>query len=739
VSFQVFNLHFSPTFFTLGIGIAALVIMGFLCVLGVVRSTKKKRSTVLESLRFFITSFIVLLLWKAEWRTIITPNTKPRVAILWDDSASMNTIDSQLPSSKEIISRAEFSKKILQSELWQSISNNGKNELVTRSFSTPPADPILQANAGSNIDQALDETLEKETNLRATILISDGDWNIGKPPVSSAQKYALRNVPIFTIAAGTNNYLPDIDLINVSAPTYGIVGENIQIPFSIRNSLQKEIRTTITLNDQEGKKRTKAITLSPGETTFDSILWKLEKEGSSTLELSVPVMPEELLPSNNSRKFTISGKPEKIQVLLIDSLPRWEYRFLKNALSRDPGVKLSCLLFHPQLEMGGGADYLEKFPEKIEDLAKYDVIFIGDVGIENNQLTPDQCKLIRGLVESQASGLVFLPGSQGNQFSLLDTELSDLIPVYLDATNKIGVTEKTASPLTLTSEGSSSLLTMLGDTEEDNAKIWYALPGFYWHAPVEKSKAGSTVLAVDSNHRTAIYDQTPLIVTKAAGSGKVLFMGIDSAWRWRRGVEDKYHYRFWGQVARWMSYQRNMATGQQLRLFYAPERPSPGDSITLNANAFDENGAPLQDGNITFEITPPSGAKKLLVLTKDESSWGLFSTRFIIDESGAWKIKANVQNSNQKALETTIFVQPINIEKVGLPAKPEVLEEISRISQGQIIEATSLNQLVKNINLLPETKVMENLISLWSHWLVLSSLILLLTLFWIARKFSGQI
>ena len=44
-----------------------------------------------------------------------------------------------------------------------------------------------------------------------------------------------------------------------------------------------------------------------------------------------------------------------------------------------------------------------------------------------------------------------------------------------------------------------------------------------------------------------------MIVTRSAGNGKVLYMGTDSAWRWRKGVEDTYHYRFWGQVVRWMS------------------------------------------------------------------------------------------------------------------------------------------------------------------------------------------
>ncbi len=59
-------------------------------------------------------------------------------------------------------------------------------------------------------------------------------------------------------------------------------------------------------------------------------------------------------------------------------------------------------------------------------------MFLGDVGVDDGQLTAEQCRLLKGLVEHQASGLVFMPGWQGRQFSLLDTELGDLCPVVLD-------------------------------------------------------------------------------------------------------------------------------------------------------------------------------------------------------------------------------------------------------------------------------------------------------------------
>ena len=63
----------------------------------------------------------------------------------------------------------------------------------------------------------------------------------------------------------------------------------------------------------------------------------------------------------------ISVREEELEVLVIDSRPRWEFRYLRNALERDPGVEVSCLLFHPGLpKVGGGRSYLSRFPTESE-------------------------------------------------------------------------------------------------------------------------------------------------------------------------------------------------------------------------------------------------------------------------------------------------------------------------------------------------------------------------------------
>ena len=730
-------LHFNPTPLTLWLGIIALAGVAFLCFVSWKRSPHPGRTAALEALRFFIALLVVGLLWQPEWRTVINPTTKPKIAILWDSSRSMETLDAVLPpefsdESDEVVSRADWVEKALAADLWTPLRSDGANDLV----SIPFARPEETGPSGTDLDTPLSELLEKENNVRAVVLLSDGEYNMGPPPVGAAQKYRLRGVPIFTIPVGSETRLPDLDLLTVTAPTYGIVAENVQIPFTIRSSLDRQVRTIVRLRDESGRERTKNIVLAPNTETYDSILWRLESEGSSTLTLSIPVEDGELVSSNNSRKFTISGRPEKLRVLIVETLPRWEYRFLRNALQRDPGVELSCLLMRPELGIAEGKDYISQFPQSLDELAKYDVIFLGDVGVGEGQLTAEQAEQIKGLVENQASGVVFMPGPQGNQFSLLETGLSDLIPVILDDKEKEGLSETLATPLNLTTEGRASLLTMLGDSEEENPEIWRRLPGFFWHAPVVRAKGGTEVLAVHANRRGP-YGPVPLMVTKAAGSGKVLFMGIDSAWRWRRGVEDLYHYRFWGQVARWMSYQRNMAAGQRVRLFYTPERPEPGATVTLNANAFDANGAPLKDGSVSVDITSPDGKSERIELQKNESEWGAFTGRFKVGLPGAWKLRAFASGASDLPTETTILAQGTDIEKTGQPARPDVLEEIAKVSRGRSILPSQLPDLIREIDALPEPRPLENRIPLWSHWATIAVLVFLLGLFWVGRKLNG--
>ena len=741
-NFNLGPLHFQASTLTLALVVVVLAATIALGITAIRRSARPGRTGILEGIRLLCVLFVCTMLLGPEWRTVQQSDLQPEIAIIWDESLSMDTEDVTRPEEIEgdeaILTRRELVKRLRESEFWKSFEEDGRNRITQKSFGAPPEDAsVLQLSmSGTDIDEALNEVLQSAQNLRAAIFLGDGDWNLGTSPVAAAQQFRLKGAPLFALAIGSNKRVPDLELTSVNAPTYGIVGENIQIPFTIESSLQRDVRTKIRIKSDSGLERSKDITIRANSTHYDSLLWRIEKEGASTLSISLPLANGELIEDNNSRDFVISGKPESIRVLVIETLPRWEYRFIRNALSRDPGVTVDCLLLHPDLERGDGPDYIQEFPEKLEDLQKYDVVFVGDVGVGEKQLTEEQANLIKGLVENQASGVVFIPGAQGNQFSLTKSELGDLIPVELDEDKKDGFAESVETSMRLTSEGEKSLLTMLGDNETQNQMIWRTLPGFYWQAPVKKAKPGSTILAVNEGRRNAA-GRVPILVTSRAGSGKVLYMAIDSAWRWRRGVEDLYHYRFWGQVARWMSYQRNMAAGERIRLFYTPERPKPGGIVSLTANAFDGNGAPLADGVLQVDLTAPNGQISRIELTKSGDSWGRFSGDFKISQPGEWNLKVFIPDEPEAFIEAKIISQTDSIEKTGRPARFEVLQEMAQVSKGRLVTPAQIEALVEEINALPEPQPLVNSIKLWAHWLAPTILIILLALFWTGRKLNG--
>jgi hypothetical protein len=492
----------------------------------------------------------------------------------------------------------------------------------------------------------------------------------------------------------------------------------------------------VSLDGTRGEKIEKNVRVTGMGQLQDTIEWKPEKTGDYELTIEIPVDASETLTDNNKLTIPISIRDEELKVLVVESYPRWEYRYLRNALERDPGVEVSCLLYHPDLEsVGGGRGYLDQFPTE-KELFEYDVVFLGDVGIGGKQLTPQDCVNLRQLVRSQAGGLVFLPGFRGFQNSLQTSELEELYPVILDPAHPKGHGSSRPSRFALTEAGRRSLLTRLEPDDSANETVWNALPGFQWYAAALRAKIGSQVLATHDSDSSSS-GRVPLIATRTVGTGKVLFMGSDGAWRWRKGVEDLYHYRFWGQVVRWMAYQRNMSQGESMRLFYSPDRPEAGNVLTLNANVMSTAGDPLRTGTVVVQTLSPSGQTDSVRLAPaGEDSWGLFTGTFTPTEGGQYKFVTTCAENGGR-LETTIAVQGQEKELIGQPARTDVLKEIAQVTRGELTTVSEIQKLVDQIAAMPEPEPLNRPFRLWSHPAWAAMIVVLLGVFWTGRKLAG--
>lgn len=685
----------------------------------------------LEFLRLLVVALVALTLNQPEWKETFRPDEQPVVAVLRDSSGSMATediVDGDAPAAP-LQSRSAVAERLAAEETWQSL--DGEYEVVVQEFDA-------EAGSGTDISAALDSIGQSHPALRGIVLLSDGDWNTGEPPARASTRLRMRSVPVFAVPVGRETRLPDLAVSGFDVPTFGITGKPVRLPFSLTSALPREHTSTVEIRTSEGETLSREVTIPAMGRIQDTLLWTPREEGDYELTITLPASDEERNAENNTLTAPIAIRKEELKILVIDSFPRWEYRYLRNALERDPGVEVNCLLFHPDVEAtGGGPGYLDEFPAP-DQLSSFDVIVLGDVGLGANQLGVEQVEAIRQQVATQAAGLILLPGFRGNQTSLLETALEDLFPVLLDPAQPRGWGSPTPGQFELTELGARSLLTRLDDTENANSAVWSSLPGFQWYAGVLRAKAGSEVLATHSSE-TNQYGRIPLIATKTYGTGKILFMGTDGAWRWRKGVEDKYHYRFWGQVARWMAYQRNMASDERMRLFYSPDRPRTGDTLTLNANVMSVGGEPLQSANVVVQIEAPSGQVESVRLEPGGAEqWGLFTGSFEPDEPGDHRLTMTCAE-NGGLLEISLTVQGSSLEKTGQPARFDVLEEIARITRGELITEPDPEAIRARIAALPEPDSIERRLRLWAHWAWIGTIILLLTVFWIGRKAAGTV
>ncbi len=147
---------------------------------------------------------------------------------------------------------------------------------------------------------------------------------------------------------------------------------------------------TVEMRSSTGEVVTKSVVVPAMSRLQDVILWKPDRPGEMKLTLTVPRTADRPASGdeNNTIEAPLSVRKEQLHVLLVETYPRWEYRYLRNALERDPGVEVNTLLFHPDLGLPGvGRGYLSGMPKE-DAMAKYDVVFLGDVGVEQGPARP---------------------------------------------------------------------------------------------------------------------------------------------------------------------------------------------------------------------------------------------------------------------------------------------------------------------------------------------------------------
>jgi hypothetical protein len=316
--------------------------------------------------------------------------------------------------------------------------------------------------------------------------------------------------------------------------------------------------------------------------------------------------------------------------------------------------------------------------------------------------------------------------------------------------------------VSLTAEGKLAGFLRMEPTPEDCERRWEKLPRHFWGV-IGQAKPGAAVLATyvpeeeaaPADPATWAKDHA-LIARQSYGFGRVLYVGLDSTWRWRFRTGDTYHHRFWGQVIRWAAADAPLLTGNEFVRF-GPRKPviEQGSEVEIGVRFSEQAkrlaaGAPaavriirIKDGQpeegagqvnlLRIEARPREMEAKLRDLPP-----GKYVAELVIPDLSAQLLGPPGPDGKPTPLRApfTVSARP-STELIDLATNLPLLEEIAAKSGGKVFTAENAAELADLLAQKTAVREFRTDTKLWEAWPTLVVFLVLLTLEWLARKWAG--
>ena len=507
--------------------------------------------------------------------------------------------------------------------------------------------------------------------------------------------------------------------MDLVAPGSVSVGDTVKLAATIESQGFDGRSVTVELRESDVVE-TKELILRGGEQQTVELSYKAERAGSHALTVTIPPLPDEAetLKANNSDTVVVKVGDEKLKVLLIDGLPRWDFRFLKNALRRDHGLAGRTddepdVALGAELRRRSAEDVAKALPTDLDTLAGYHVVILGD--ISPDVLGSPFLETLGKAVREKGLGLIVEAGPNAMP-QAYDAAFQALLPIK-PAARAAGLEAPAYNPfrIEVTPDGGLHEAMRLVDDPGRSAGVWAKMPPYYWCASAERAAPGATVLAWNPNVKGR-YGKLPLIAHHYAGKGRVLFVGTDSTWLWRQNVGDRFFYKFWGQAVRFAARADDVGS-KKSSIDVRPARARPGEEAQVELRAFTPDGSPKLDAVQTVRVLA-DGKARPLELVADPAVRGHYTGRFLLEQPG--EVVVAYDAGPGETIEGRVRVLP-SVEELRHPnVDRATLELLASATGGAVVDAADLGSIREKLK--GETKYDElhREASVWDNWLTLA-------------------
>ena len=712
---------------------------------------------------------------------------KPTLAILLDDTQSMSIRDKRLTPADQLaaarpLGKAKYGRSApsgslgdqgnpARSELLAAAWKNGdldlQNQLARRynlrvyrftnetaELATSRPDGPFRIDAAlaklafaspvTDIGQAVRRAVaDLRTGATAGIvMMTDGQTNRGDGLPDVAKLAASANMPVFPVGLGVRE-TKDLQMAAFLCEDVVFINDEVQVVGLLRQRGYTDETVAVELlreNEVIASTHVRLADTEHGDQQFQ-LKFKPTVKGEANYRLRVENRPDELIADNNWKDKRIKVIDEAIKLLVVEESPRWDFRCLHASMLRDKRVKLSVWVREAdgvELSAAGMPEYLAKFPDKREDLFKYDVIILGDVPA--SAFSKEQLKLLEEFVSANGGGLCFAAGPRYNPASYKNTNLEPLVPVVFAVQPEPSAEMELFNPLVqpfhleITREGLASAVCSLAETDGANASVWRRLPPFYWYFPATRLRPGATALAWHAEQRSR-EGRVPMIAHQYYGKGATFYVGLDSTWRWQDRVgPKKYFDRFWGQVVNFLSMAHLLGGSKRVQITLDSKTYSVGEQVHVSARVLDKTYQPLgaDVSEVTARIGPNDQETVDVPLQRVPTQPGMFTGQYQAPATlGDYAVAIKGEESEGKAAFRVQMPQ-LEFDKPAL-AEDE-LRQLADATRGKYFDLADLDGLPDAINAARPLRTVPGQTPLWDTWTMLVAAVVLLGAEWLIRK-----
>jgi uncharacterized membrane protein len=685
--------------------------------------------------------------WRAAVALDLIPADKPMPATPSAGDIPANTPDK--PSRLEL-AKASLSNPRLQ--LLEKLKAVGPLQPATfglgRSAKDPRDTKWVTALAGQEPRTALADSvfdlLKRDENElpAAVVVVTDGRENASQQGLDDlARECARLGVPLHVYGVGSSS-VGQVQIRDVAVAETLFVDDTVSVPvrYRVRGYKDGKAEIVVKLNGQEVAR--KEVSVKDGDDLREVLSFvPLQKDaapGKQELTTSVRVTAG-LETAGDELQKSVRVIDRKVKVLVVDWIPRWDFKFIQRALLRDRRVEANFILLEGDRKaMEAGAPFLPKFPATRHELLAYDLILLGDVPA--SFLTGEQQTYLRDFV-AEGGGLIHIAGRNHGPASFVGTPLADLLPVEVEAERfPIDANTRPAGfRPELTPSGVRSPLLSLEDDPVESLKTWRNLPEIFWAYPVKKLKPAAEAYLVHPSKTTTDNKPMPLVAGHYYGKGYALYCGFDETWRWRFNEADKYFGRYWSQAVYVTGVPRTLGTKLTQLSLDTPD-PTLGKTGQIYARLFSPDLKPLTAERLEarlerLDVGPDDKDRSAPVELKAlPGAPGTYVSTVPFNRVGRFALKVDT-GSEPAALEYRVTLPPDHELAPGGMAEDD-LRKLAAATGGKFYREEDLHTLPASVQPKTTPFTRREEVLLWNHWAMLW-VIGLFAAEWFLRKFNS--